>query len=201
MDILFWQDNIKRFPLLDALSNNFPTVKSEILNHIKHPEVLQDYPNYPVMFDKMIYEKYWKAAPCSVFKEEHVELNGTPELKNFLSYLTDKFRSNCPTTYSLIKEYEDNGHLTNSFISRLLPGTIINPHQGWSQKYMRIHLGLVCDPECAITVGNQTQVWEEGKFLAFRDQDMHSVKHKGTKERIVYSFDISLKYLAQFIDI
>ena len=192
MKTYFWQDKIYNFPLCDQLIFNFDIIKNEIMGYINKPDVLQNYPNYQVMNDKMIYENYWKATPCTKFKEEHVELNGSTELKNLLKYLVDQFKINCPITYSIINVEEENGNLTNSFISRLIPGTIINPHYGWSTKYMRIHLGIECDPDCKITVGDQTMAWEEGKILAFNDSDVHSVVHKGIKERVVFSFDINL---------
>lgn len=196
---MLWQDKLTEYPLYQKLIENYPIIKTEILNHINKPNILQDYPNYQVLDNKMIYEKYWKAAPCSVFKDEHVELNGSDDIKKFLMYLTQQFRLNCPYTYSIIKNEEDNGVLCNSFISRLMPGTIINPHYGWSKKYMRMHLGIVTDPECKITVGTQTQAWEDGKILAFNDGDVHKVSHNGTKERVIFSVDIDLIYLRQFM--
>lgn len=197
---MFWDDKIKNYHTVDNLIKNFPAVKKEILDYINLPNVMQDYPNYKVMDNKMIYEKYWKATPCSVFKDEHVELNGTDEVKKVVMYLVSQFRKYCPVTYSIIKPDEDKGVLANSFISRLIPGTIINPHDGWTKKYMRIHLGIVTDPDCKITVRDQTKAWEEGKILAFNDGDIHSVVHSGSKERIVFSFDVNLEYLKNYMN-
>jgi Aspartyl/Asparaginyl beta-hydroxylase len=203
MSSYFYQDRLTRFPLLQRLSDKFDIVKEEILTHIETPMVMQDYPNYKVNDNKPIYEKYWKACPCSRFVDEHIELQGNEMVKQYIAYVVDLFRKNCPTTYSIIKPYEDNNILANAFVSRLVPGTIINPHDGWTKKYMRIHLGLVTDPQCNITVGpeqKETQTWHEGKFLAFNDGDLHSVKHNGTAERIVFSMDINLKFLDKYID-
>ena len=196
---MFWDSKIKNFKVVDDLISNFDTVQKEIINHINTPDILYDYPMYLVLDDKPIYEKYWKATPCSVFKDEHVELNGTPQLQQFLMFLVSKFRTNCPVTYSIIKEEENKGVLVNSFISRLVPGTIINPHDGWTNKYMRIHLGVICDPDCKITVNGETRAWEEGKILAFNDGDLHSVRHEGVKERVVFSFDMDLDYLKNYM--
>jgi aspartyl/asparaginyl beta-hydroxylase (cupin superfamily) len=62
---------------------------------------------------------------------------------------------------------------------------------------MRIHLGLVCDPECVITVGDQSRVWREGEIIAFKDGGpyLHSVAHNGTADRWVLVFDLTLDYL------
>jgi hypothetical protein len=195
----FWEDKLTEVPVCRGLVDNYDIIKKELLRHISDPNVMQDYPNYTVDNNKMIYEKYWKAAPLSAFKDEHVEINGSETLKNLVNHLIHKARENCPTFYSIIKEQERLGNLCNSFISKLIPGTRINPHSGWSDNYMRVHLGLVCDPECKITVGKETKTWEEGKFLAFNDGDMHSVYHGGTRERIVLSIDLRLVYLKQFI--
>lgn len=196
---MFWQDKIFNYPVCMNLVNNYDIVKKEILNHISIPDILQDYPNYKVLDNKLIYENYWKATPCSVFKDEHVELNGSDEVKQVVNYLAGRFRENCPVTHLIIKEEEAKGVLANSFISRLIPGTVINPHYGWTKKYMRVHFGIVCDPECKITVNGQTATWEEGKILAFNDGDTHSVVHNGTKERVVFSVDIVLDYLKHYM--
>jgi aspartyl/asparaginyl beta-hydroxylase (cupin superfamily) len=84
----------------------------------------------------------------------------------------------------------------------LIPGSIINPHHGWTDDFLRIHLGLICDPECKITVGDETKTWEEGKILAFKDGGpfLHSVEHKGTTERIILSVDVKLSYLSQYVN-
>jgi aspartyl/asparaginyl beta-hydroxylase (cupin superfamily) len=66
---------------------------------------------------------------------------------------------------------------------------------------MRIHMGLICDPECKITVDAETKTWTEGKILAFKDGGpyYHSVVHNGTKDRYIFSFDLSLEYLSPYI--
>lgn len=196
---MFWDSYIKGYHVIDSLQENFDVVQKEILEYIDNPDILVDYPNYAVKDHDRIYEHYWKATPCSVFRDEHVEIYGTPELEEFLLYLVSQFRSHCPVTYSCIKEDEYKGLLCNSFISRLVPNSIINPHSGWSQKYMRVHLGIKTDPDCKITVGDDTRTWEEGKVLAFNDGDEHSVKHLGTRERIVFSFDVEGEYIDTFM--
>jgi hypothetical protein len=62
-------------------------------------------------------------------------------------------------------------------------------------------MGLDCDPGCVITVGNEQRVWENGKIIAFKDGGPypHSVKHNGTKQRIIASFDVDLSYLKTIV--
>jgi aspartyl/asparaginyl beta-hydroxylase (cupin superfamily) len=193
----FFEDRIDHIPVCVDLLKNFKQVQKEIVGFCSQPESLQDYPNYAVKGYESIYQNYWKAAPLSVFKDEHVELNGTPETTELLRKLTLYTRSKCPTVASIISNMEDEGNLANSFISRLVPGSIINPHVGWSTNWMRVHLGITCDPGCKMMIEDETNTWEEGKFLAFVDgpPHAHSVVHLGTKERIILSMDIRLSYI------
>ena len=198
----FLEHKITNLPICIDLVNNYEQIKKEVIAFCNSPEALIDYPNYPVVGYEKIYENYWKAAPLSKFKDEYIELRGSVEQQNLLSDLTLKARAACPTIVKCISELEEQGKLANSFISRLLPGTIINPHYGWSNKWLRVHLGLVCDPDCKITIGNhikETRTWEEGKLLAFYDggQWPHGVKHEGTKERIILSVDIDVLYIKE----
>ena len=111
------------------------------------------------------------------------------------------FRGKLPVSSSTIGPLEAQGHLRNVFVSRLIPGSVINPHRGWTPDYLRVHLCLVEDPGCRITVGPQTRTWCTGEILAFKDggPHLHSVVHEGQHERIILSYDLSLRYLAQFI--
>jgi len=104
-------------------------------------------------------------------------------------------------TNSMIFELEEQGILRNVFVSRLIPGSVINPHRGWTPEFLRIHLCLVEDPHCHITVGDETVTWTQGELLAFKDGGpyLHDVRHHGQIERIVISFDLKLTYVAQFI--
>jgi aspartyl/asparaginyl beta-hydroxylase (cupin superfamily) len=91
--------------------------------------------------------------------------------------------------------------LRNVFVSRLIPNSTINPHRGWTPDYLRMHLCLVADPGCKMTVGDVTRTWEVGELMAFKDGGpyLHHVKHRGQHERIILSYDIDLNYVAQFI--
>jgi hypothetical protein len=199
---MFYDDVIESLPICVDLVSNFEQIKKEVVAFCQRQDSLVDYPNYPIEGYDRIYSNYWKAAPMSRFEDEHVELNGTLELKALLKQLTDNGRHHCPTVTRTISKLENEGNLANAFISRLMPGTIINPHVGWSENWMRVHLGLVCDPDCKITVGFETRTWEEGKLLAFMDGGLwqHSVKHEGKTERIVLSVDIRISYIAETLN-
>ena len=193
----FHEDKVSHLKVCRDLMANYKQIRKEVLEFIETPSALTNYPKYPINGYDTLYENYWKAAPISAFRNEHVELMGTPEAEALLKQLTENTRKHCPTIVSIISDLENKEILANSFISRLLPGTVINPHVGWSNQYMRVHLGLVCDPGCRMTIGDESNTWQEGKLLAFVDgpPHAHAVEHKGTKERIVLSFDIRLDHI------
>jgi aspartyl/asparaginyl beta-hydroxylase (cupin superfamily) len=196
----FWQDKIQKVPIIQNLLRDWKEIRSEVLNLISDPNFLHDYPKW----DKAggiseLYNHYWKVCPLSRFDHEYTANHMTEEQKQYVRFIVSNARKRCPTIDSCITNLENEGNLGSAFISRLVPGSIINPHHGYTNDWMRIHLGLVCDPECKITVGGETQTWEEGKILAFHDGQLHSVKHQGSQERIVLSVDIKHTYLQQFI--
>jgi hypothetical protein len=198
----FWQDQLKNTPICKSLVENYSQIKEEVIKFVSDPDALYNYPKYNVG-DAPLYENYWKAVPFSVFEGEFISMYASPDEKQFLKFIVKNAKQNCPTVAKVIDPFEQEGNLSNCFVSRLIPGSIINPHRGWTPDYMRIHLGLVCDPECKITVGTETQTWEEGKLIAFKDggPHPHSVRHGGTAERIILSVDVKISYLQQFVDI
>lgn len=193
----FWDGIIKDAPICQELLNNFDKIKKEALDFIADPAILFDYPQYRVHYndtDYNIYENYWKAVPMSRYEQEYIDTKSTPEQMKMIEGIIARSKQRCPIINSIIYPLEKDGNLANSFISRLIPGSKINPHDGTTSNFMRIHLCLIEDPGCKITVGDQTRAWEEGKLLAFKDGKpyLHSVKHEGTHERVVLSVDVRL---------
>lgn len=167
---------------------------------------LREYPQYSYTNpqdqteETSLYEGCWKAFPLSVFHEDFVDM--TKDRLGFeIGPYIEWTQSQCPFTTGLLKDLERQGNLANAFVSRLEPGAWIKPHFGWCFTYLRIQLGLQCDPLCEITVGDETQSWVDGQLLAFKDggQFPHSVRHKGTTPRIIFSIDLRLIYLKKFI--
>jgi len=203
--IYFWDEYLRDVPLCNSLIKNYELILKEITEYIKLPDALLDYPMYLVEGDDSkgvpLYKNYWKAIPMTNFEGEFLADYASPDEKNFFNFLIQRTKKLCSITNSLIEELEQQGNLANCFISRLLPGSIINPHRGWTSEFMRIHLGLICDSECKITVGEETRTWEPGKLLAFKDggQYLHSVVHSGTEERVILSMDVRIAYLTQFV--
>ena len=69
---------------------------------------------------------------------------------------------------------------------------LLTLHYGMISKYVRFHLGLLCDPEAKFHVNNYPpRAWEEGKVWAFDDGDAyHGTTHNGTDQRVILLLDI-----------
>jgi aspartyl/asparaginyl beta-hydroxylase (cupin superfamily) len=191
----FWDDQLHRVPWCVEVLDKAERIRDEILDFVGRHQPFMPYPKYG-----NLYNNTWDAFPLSVFQGEHIELSKR-SLEINMSPLVKAYRKRLPVTSSVIGPLEAEGALRNVFVSRLIPGSVINPHRGWTPDFMRIHLGLQCDPGCRITVGDQTRTWEPLKLLAFKDggPHLHSVIHEGSTQRIVISHDLRLSYLARFI--
>ncbi|MEI7783738.1 MAG: aspartyl/asparaginyl beta-hydroxylase domain-containing protein [Betaproteobacteria bacterium] len=191
----FWDGLLHHLPWAQDVLSKAADIREEILHFIPQFRPFMPYPKYA-----NLYNNTWDAFPLSVFQGEHMELS-KDKLAINIAPLVAMFRGKLPVTSSTIAPLEGQGHLRNVFVSRLIPGSVINPHRGWTPDYLRVHLCLVEDPGCSITVGSETRTWKTGQLLAFKDGGrlLHSVVHKGTHERIILSYDLSLSYLKPFI--
>jgi hypothetical protein len=200
----FWEDRLVDLPLCKDLKHNFQKIKEEVLKFIAMPNALHDYPKYKIEHNNQtidLYSNIWQAVPLSKYDAEFLDTESdTPQAEYTRSVITFA-KKNCPTVTRCIEELEDKGFIRNVFISKLLPGSDIQPHRGRDNKFMRLHVCVDADPECKLTVGHETRTWVEGEILAFKDGGvkLHSVQHKGTKQRVVLSIDIDLQYIKDYI--
>lgn len=208
----FWEDSfIEKEPISKNLIRNFLNIKNEVLRLKKIANILfARYPAYKLRKVKSTKHYFiadntdWKIAP---FFGGRYDANAKRRSSLFLLLYSDLIsffvRLICPKTYSLLKYAFKNGILLNAYFAQLSPGSFIKPHYHPIKDgiyRMNLHLGLVCDPECKITVGEETRTWEEGKLLAFKNSGpyRHSVEHKGTKDRIILIVELDVKYLEQY---
>lgn len=75
-------------------------------------------------------------------------------------------------------------------LSRLSPGTHLAPHCGFTNKRLRVHLGIHTPKDALIRVNDQTLEWQEGRCLIFDDSFEHEVWHFGSVPRVVLLVDI-----------
>lgn len=208
----FWEDYLVAEPICKQLTENWKSIKDEILElKNNYSNWFTNYPKFKINDLKTgqkvrMYDNIWEITALSTLTEEYSTENNRAEKtgKSTLEKLVKRYRSKLlPTLDSIIAQPNKDEILANVFVSILHPGVIIRPHQGYSKEYMRIHLGLICDPDCRITVGEKTKTWEEGKLLAFKDGGpyYHSVEHRGTVDRYILSLDIKLSYLKDYIEV
>jgi len=78
-----------------------------------------------------------------------------------------------------------------SYVSRMRPGTHIQPHRGPTNVRLRCHLGIVVpEGDCALRVGDDTQQWQEGRCLVFDDYLEHEAWNHTDQDRIVLIVDL-----------
>ncbi len=191
----FWDHALSKIPFCDDLLTQYPKIFKELSSFILKNHPFMNYPKYG-----NLYSHTWEAFPLSIFEGEFIALT-----KGQLGFDLDSFvkeaRRHLPQISALISTLESEGHLRNVFVSRLVPGSQIHPHRGWTPEFLRIHLGLVSDPLCKLTVGHETRTWQAGGLLAFKDGGpyLHSVSHQGQHERIIMSVDLRMSYVTQFL--
>ena len=127
-----------------------------------------------------------------------VELFNTTveKVQDLLPKLTDSMKELCPSFYKGIKEDVDNGLIKSCTISKLKPGTKINPHNGDIDS-LRLHIPVIPDPDAWLSVRGRKRTWVVGEPFAFHDHDKHWAQHHGLKDRIVVILDYSLSQLEQ----
>ncbi|MHB8659678.1 MAG: aspartyl/asparaginyl beta-hydroxylase domain-containing protein [Solirubrobacteraceae bacterium] len=104
----------------------------------------------------------------------------------------DEVCAACPATTRAI---EGEGAVRTAagliYVSRMRPGTHIQPHRGPTNLRVRCHLGIaVPDGDCAIRVEDQSRRWSEGRCLVFDDSFEHEAWNHTTEDRIVLIVDL-----------
>jgi hypothetical protein len=223
----FWEDFISHVPCIVAITENWETILSELEEQIKSTEskwlwnvprvnIGEGFKSKSTADNTKLYTgSSWKimgtgvevdvggfTGPGADVSRRLVEMKAKMPYHDALTTL----QKTLPMTVSIIKEYSDRGEMLNTSLSVLAPGTVINLHQG-DASYMRIHVGLKCDPNCRISVGNEdvgyeSRVWTPGKAIAFKDGGnfYHGVNHEGDTERWILLFDIPLSYLRGLVE-
>jgi len=125
-----------------------------------------------------------------------VELFNTTveKVQEVLPKLTESMMQLCPTFYNAIQEDVDGMLLKSCTISKLSPGTKINPHAGDIDS-LRLHFPIIEDEGAWLSVRGRKRSWKVGELFAFHDHDKHWAQHNGTHDRIVVIMDYSLSQL------
>lgn len=75
-------------------------------------------------------------------------------------------------------------------LSRMEPGTHVVPHCGFTNRRLRVHLGLRVPQDAMMRVGEEFLEWRAGQCLVFDDSFEHEVWQLGAFPRVVLLVDI-----------
>jgi len=89
----------------------------------------------------------------------------------------------CPRTVEAVRSLVPR-HFEHAFFSAINPGTHILPHQGATNKKLRLQLPVLGTDGTRFRVGDQIQAFEEGKARVFDDSFEHESWHDGSATRI-----------------
>jgi aspartyl/asparaginyl beta-hydroxylase (cupin superfamily) len=206
----FWDNFIESEPICQSLLENYEEIKKEVFYLKKKANIL--FANYPAPSIKTKKTNHyfintkteWKISPIFGARYDTNARRRSSHLMLIISDIGSFFnRLLCPKTHSILKQGFKDKIVLNAYFTELSPGSIIKPHYhpiSNGVHRMNIHLGIICDPDCKITVGEETRTWEEGKILAFKNSGpyRHSVEHKGTKNRIILIVEFDVRYLEQY---
>lgn len=76
-------------------------------------------------------------------------------------------------------------------------GTHLLPHRGVTNTRLVAHLPLLVPADCALNVGGEVHVWQEGRTVVFDDTYEHEAWNRSDRTRVVLIFDIWNPYLTE----
>lgn len=98
----------------------------------------------------------------------------------------------CPGTAALLGNLplaRIRDHAPETLFSVLSPGTHILPHTGVTNVRLVTHLPLMVPSDCALRVGGETHVWQEGRCVTFDDTFEHEAWNRSDQTRAVLILD------------
>lgn len=162
--------NTADFNFLQALTDNYITIKSELLNLLKNKEQkwFTTYPHY-VKSDSAHSWQVFTFMLFGIRSKENAAL--------------------CPETAKLLLSIPQ---IISCDFSSLKGNTHILPHTGFTKTVLRCHLPLIVPSgeQCGIRVGDEVKHWKEGELIIFDDSFEHEAWNRSEEERVVLMFDI-----------
>ena len=156
------------------------SIRDELLTVLQHPDKLKPYVQLAVQSPAE-----WKELNNSLqWGSFHLYKGGTRQAANC---------SLCPITTAIIEKLpliQTPEHSPEVFFSILRPGTHLPPHHGLANYKLAVHLPLIVPSDCAIRVGNETRIWNEGQCLIFDDSFQHEAWNNSSEMRAVLIFEI-----------
>ena len=105
----------------------------------------------------------------------------------------DENCARCPRTAALLDSLPTlarvRDHAPEVCFSVLTPGTHILPHRGVTNTRVVTHFPLVVPDNCALNVGGEEHVWQEGRCVTFDDTFEHEAWNRSERTRVVMLID------------
>lgn len=170
------------FPWYSALEENFETVRSELMNVLGSDRGLE--PFLGEHSDEQI--------------AGYLGGDGKPTWDAFFFYRHGKrYDDNCarcPKTAAIIDSLPTlvrvRDHAPEVCFSILTPGTHILPHRGVTNTRLVTHFPLIVPNDCALNVGDEQHVWQEGQCISFDDTFEHEAWNRSDRIRAVMLIDV-----------
>jgi aspartate beta-hydroxylase len=105
----------------------------------------------------------------------------------------DEHCGRCPRTATLLDTLplaRIREHAPEALFSVLSPGAHILPHRGVTNARLVAHLPLIVPPHCALRVGGEEHVWQEGRAVVFDDTYEHEAWNRSERTRVVLILDV-----------
>ncbi len=112
----------------------------------------------------------------------------------------DENCARCPKTTAILESLplvRIAEHAPEICFSILTPDSHILPHHGSTNARLVTHLPLIVPPDCAIVVGGETHVWEEGRCITFDDTFEHEAWNRSDSTRAVLILDVWNPHLTE----
>jgi aspartate beta-hydroxylase len=145
-----------------------------------------------------------------VFTEDVLEAQnlrgsvGAPSWNGYYFYRHGERRSenheSCPQTSDALERLpvvRIREHAPEILFSVFTPGTHLLPHRGVTNTRVVGHLPLIVPEDCALNVGGELHVWQEGRVVVFDDTYEHEAWNRSGKTRVVLIFDLWNPYLTE----
>jgi hypothetical protein len=172
----------------NLLSNKFLGAKP---NNLMGKQINQLESNGQILYQGKIDSVFTRVAADSCSTPEYNAVWGTTdESKQAGDLRLRQKQQMTPILEKIISPYAE--HIGCVGFNIMHPPSKLSMHYGMISKYIRFHLGLVCDPEAKFIVNNYApRAWEPGKVWAFDDGDaFHGTVHIGTDTRVILIIDI-----------
>lgn len=155
------------YPFLEKLKHERKGIRQEVLNIIN-----DDWKVWP---EKYLYKNNngWKVLPFYGF-----------------GFWIENNCKKCPLIHKIIKNIPG---LKTASLSRLTPGTKLEPHYGWaklSNYVLRCQYGILCGDNCILGCEDDVVNVTENKIIVFDDSKLHYAQNNGKDDRIILILDI-----------